>query len=71
MNWGQVNSVTKLQLTDILEKYGEVFNEEFGRMKNYAATIDILGDAKPHLHKAHTVPLCIQVQGWERIRTTG
>ena len=52
LNWGQIHSISKPGLPELLAKYQDVFKEGLGTFQAYEAKIEVNSDASPCFCKA-------------------
>ena len=60
LNWGQIHSISKPGLQELLAKYQNVFKEGLGTFQAYDAKIEVNSDASPRFCKARTVPYSVR-----------
>lgn len=60
LKWEEIHYTTTLGLYDLLNQYGEIFQEHLGTFKGYEAKIEVDPNATPRFCKAHTVPYAMR-----------
>jgi len=63
LNWGEIFSVDKSNPVDkLVKKYPKLFEEGYGKINNFKATVALQPDATPVYRKARPVPYALKQQ---------